>query len=141
MFYEQRLDVPETPAQLRAEYDGMLAAILESVGIDSAAAETDVPCDALEVAAAGESPSLSLEDAASIAALDPDEPDAETIEIEACEHLLLGMTTAVLDVESLAAEVPLDLDPKEIQQKLERRAPMTFEEFVHIQHAIASNAP
>lgn len=141
MFYEQRLDVPETPAQLRAEYDDALASLLESVGMDTAEAATDVPHDTLRAIATGDSPSLSLPDAAAIVALDPDEPDAETIEIEACEHLLLGMSTAVLDVESLAAELSLDLDPKEVQQKLERRAPMTFAEFVHIQHAIASNAP
>lgn len=141
MFYEQRLDVPETPAQLRAEYEDSLAAILDAVGLDTATAETDVSRESLEAIGTDESPSLSLSEAAAIAALDPDEPDAETIRIEACEHLLLGMSTAVLDVESLAAEVDLDLDPKEIQQKLERRAPMTFEEFVHVQHAIASNAP
>lgn len=141
MFYEQRLDVPETPAQLRAEYEDSLAAILDAVGLDTATAETDVSRESLEAIGTDESPSLSLSEAAAIAALDPDEPDAETIQIEACEHLLLGMSTAVLDVESLAAEVDLDLDPKEIQQKLERRASMTFEEFVHVQHAIASNAP
>lgn len=141
MFYEQRLTVPETPAALRAEYDEALAAILNEVGIDSAATETDISPETLEAIGAGESPSISLSEAAAITALDPDEPDAETIEIEACEHQLLGMSTAVLDVESLAAEVALDLDPKEIQQKLERRAPMTYEEFVHIQHAIGSNAP
>ena len=58
-----------------------------------------------------------------------------------CEHLLLGMSTGVMDVDTLASEIALDMDPKEIQQKLERRAPMSFDEYVHLQHAIARRQP
>lgn len=141
MFYEQRMDVPESPAALKAEYEESLASTIETVGIDRATAETDVDRDRIAALVAGASPSLSLTNAAEIAALDPDEPDAETIEIEASEYLLLGMSTAVLDVETLATELEIDLDPTEIQQKIERRAPMSFAEFVYIQHAIASNSP
>jgi len=65
-------------------------------------------------------------------------PDAETVVEMACDHLLLGMSTAVLDVDRLAAGVELGLDPKEVQQKLERRAPMRFEEFVALQHHVVS---
>ncbi|AGB15832.1 hypothetical protein Halru_1217 [Halovivax ruber XH-70] len=141
MFAELRTEVPASPAALRAEYDRELAAIVESVGLDQAVAETDVNRDDLQTLLDGDSPPISLTDATAIAALDPDQPDAESIEIEACEHLLLGMTTAVLDVERLAIELDLDLDPTEIQQKIERRAPMSFAEFVHIQHTIAEQSP
>jgi hypothetical protein len=48
------------------------------------------------------------------------------------------MTTGVMDVDAVASELEIDLDAKEVQQKIERRAPMTFDEFVHVQHVIAS---
>ncbi|MFC3957336.1 DUF5791 family protein [Halovivax cerinus] len=141
MFYEQRLDAPSSPEALREEYDEELASIVSSVGLEPSSAETGIDQDVLAALLDGESPSISLESASAIAALASDQPDAETIETEACEHLLLGMTTAVLDVEALAVELQIDLDPTEIQQKIERRAPMTFDEFVHIQYAIAAQSP
>ncbi|WP_290810050.1 DUF5791 family protein [Halovivax sp.] len=141
MFYEQRMSVPETPVDLRAEYDDALASVVREVGVTAAESGTDVDSETLESLAAGESPPLSVREAAEILALQDGEPDGETIVVEACEHLLLGMSTAVLDVETLASHVALDLDPKEIQQKIERRAPMSFDEYVHLQHAIADRAP
>jgi len=46
------------------------------------------------------------------------------------------MSSAVLDVETLASEADTELSAKEIQQKLERRASATLDEFVAIEHAI-----
>lgn len=141
MFYEQRLSVDGAPTDLHAEYGETLTAVVEAVGTERAAAETEVDQATIERIADGGTPELTLAEAAQLLALREGEPDAETIEIEACEHLLLGMSTAVLDVETLAAEVDIDLDPKEIQQKIERRSPMGFDEFVHLQHAIAERTP
>lgn len=141
MFYEQRLSAPETPTALQTEYAEELAAILEGIDLETAAAETGIDRDRLEALLEDESPDLELEEVAEIQALADGEPDAETIVEMACDNLLLGMTTAVLDVEAVAADLDLDLDPKEVQQKIERRAPMSFEEFVHIQHVIASATP
>ncbi|ELY51572.1 DUF5791 family protein [Natronococcus jeotgali] len=140
MFYEQRTSVPETAADLRAEYDDQLASIVDRRGLETVAERTSADRDALEALLAGESPALSLEAAAEIQALEDGEPDAETIETMACEHLLLGMTTAVLDVDAVESHLELDLDAKEIQQKIERRAPMSFEEYVRLQHVIAGRA-
>ncbi|WP_138797019.1 DUF5791 family protein [Halostella sp. PRR32] len=140
MFYEQRMDVDGlTPADLRAEYESDLAGVIETAGVDSIEAETAVERATLQALADGESPSLSLEEASAILAFADDAPDAETVREIACEHLLLGMTTGVMDVDAVSRGLTLELDPKEIQQKIERRAPMSFEEFVHIQHVIASN--
>ncbi|HMB49506.1 MAG TPA: DUF5791 family protein, partial [Natronoarchaeum rubrum] len=75
-------------------------------------------------------------DAAAVQALDADAPDADTIVEMAWEHLLLGMSSAVLDVETLASEADTELSAKEIQQKLERRAGATLDEFVAVEHAI-----
>ncbi len=136
MFHEQRMRVPDSPGELRREYDDELRAILKRV--EEPPARTGIDADRIDALLAGDSPDLSLEEAAEIQALDDGSPDAETIAEMACEHLLLGMTTAVLDVDTLASELEIDREGKEIQQKIERRAPMTFEEFVHVQHVIAS---
>ena len=138
MFYEQRMAVPETPDTLRAEYDDDLRAIVEQTGLENAASETDIDAERLETVLDGDSPDLTLEEAAEIQSLGEGDPDPETIVEIACDHLLLGMTTAVLDVDSLASVLEIDRDAKEIQQKIERRAPMSFSEFVYIQHAIVS---
>jgi hypothetical protein len=39
------------------------------------------------------------------------------------------MSAAVLDVEAVAAGVGRELEPKEIQQKVEGRHPMTLDEY------------
>ncbi|WP_255170209.1 DUF5791 family protein [Natrononativus amylolyticus] len=137
MFYEQRMAAPESPAALRREYDDELSRLVASRGLEEAAAATGIDADRLEALGDGDVPDLALEEAAEIQALGDGEPDPETIVEIACEHLLLGMSTAILDVDSLANAVEADLDAKEIQQKIERRAPMTFDEYVHLQYAIA----
>ena len=86
----------------------------------------------------GESPELSLEDATAILSLDTDRPDAETLAAEAREILLMGMSSAVLDVEALASGVDDALEPKEIQQKIEGRYPITLDEYVLL-HAYIEN--
>ena len=140
MFYEQRLSVPETPTDLRAEYDDQLASVVDRHGLEQTLDHTGVDRDRLEALLEGESPDLSLEEAAEIQALESDAPDAETIETMACEHLLLGMTTAVLDVDAVESHLEIDLGAKEVQQKIERRAPMSFSEYVHLQHVIAGRS-
>lgn len=136
MFYEQRMTVPETPADLRAEYEADLASIVDRHSVETAVDRTTVDRETIEAVRDEASPALSLEEAAEIQALEEDEPDAETIVTMACEHLLLGMSSAVLDVDSVESYLEIDLDAKEIQQKIERRAPMSFEEYVHVQHVI-----
>ncbi|USZ73346.1 DUF5791 family protein [Natronosalvus halobius] len=136
MFYEQRLSVPDTRDSLRTEYDDDLRSALEHAGLEQAETETGIGRPTLEALQDGEAPTLTLEEAAQIQSLQDGEPDPETIVELAGEHLLLGMTTAVIDVDTLAADVDGDLGATEIQQKIERRAPMTFEEYVAIQHAI-----
>jgi len=141
MFYEQRMTVPDSPAALRAEYEDDLATIVDQRGPATVAADTDLDEATLEALAAGDSPDLTLEEAAEIRSLAEGEPDPETMVTMALEHLLLGMSTAVLDVEALESYIDIDLEAKEIQQKIEGRAPMSFEEFVHVQYVIADGAP
>jgi len=141
MFYEQRMTVPDSPAALRAEYEDTLATIIDERGPAAVAADADLDEATLEALAAGDAPELTLEEAAAIQSLAEGEPEPETMVTMALEHLLLGMSTAVLDVEALESRVEIDLEAKEIQQKIEGRAPMSFDEFVHVQYVIADGAP
>lgn len=127
----------ESPAELADAYREDLAAVVDDYGVAAVADETGVDESVLEALAAGEAPELDLEDAAAIQAVALD-LDAETVYAEACEHVLLGMSMAVLDVETLAGEYEGDLSAKAIQQRLERRAPMTLEEFARIEYVVAS---
>lgn len=138
MLYEE-IDDPEsvTPAALREGYVDELAAAVESVGIDEVVAETGLDPDLVEAIAAGETPDVTLSDAAAILASQPDAPDQEAILLEVRDHLLMGMSIAVMDVEILAAELDDVLSAKQIQQKIEGRAPMTLDEYATIHHAIA----
>jgi len=144
MFHEQRRAVPDAPADLLAAYLADLAAAVDEDGPDAAAADTDVDRETIDTlledgASATDAVDLTLEEAAQLQALAEGAPDPDTIVEMGCEHLLLGMTTAVLDVDALESELAIDMDAKEIQQKIERRAPMSFAEYVHIQHAIVGN--
>ena len=121
-----------TPEELRAAYDEVLAEAITAVGVSTAAEQTGLDTETLEAVVDEESPELSLEDAAAILALAEDQPDADVIVAEARDILLMGMSSAVLDVEALASGIDDALDPKEIQQKIEGRYPMTLDEYALI---------
>lgn len=78
---------------------------------------------------------LELSDVAVIlAAKEGSRPDVMREEL--LDQLLIEMTTAVVDVDSLAGRIALDLSGKELQQRIEGRAPMTLREYALIRHAI-----
>ena len=124
------------PDALRAAYDDRLVSAIEAVGVEHAVERSGVDRAAIEALLDGESPDILLEDAAALLALDENRTDAASIEAEARDILLMGMTTAVLDVEALASEVNDALEPKEIQQKIEGRYPMSVDEYALIHSAI-----
>jgi hypothetical protein len=126
-----------SPTELRSAYREKLAATIEVEGRDAVAAESGVDEGVLAAIEAGESPELTLADAAAILAVDPERPDADAIAAEARDILLVGMTTAVLDVERLASALGGALEPKELQQKVEGRAPMTLREYALVHGYLA----
>ena len=89
----------------------------------------------------GDSPPITLDDAAAILALDPDEPDANAIVTETRDHLLMGMTTAVLDVEAVESGIDGALEAREIQQKIEGRLPMDLDELALLHGYIEQRKP
>ncbi|MEF8784361.1 MAG: DUF5791 family protein [Haloarculaceae archaeon] len=126
------------PVELRAAYDDVLADAIELVGVSTAAEQTDLDIETVQAVVDGETPELSLEEAMSILALADDQPDTEVLVAEARDILLMGMSAAVLDVEAIAAGIDDELDPKEIQQKIEGRYPITLDEYALL-HAFIEN--
>ncbi|WP_336021959.1 DUF5791 family protein [Halobellus salinisoli] len=126
-----------TPAEVREAYEAQLRAVVTDLGVDAVTAETDVDPESIETVAGGPVPRLRVEDAASILALDDDRPDAESIVLELRDHLLMAMTTGVVDVDAIASNVDLDLTGQEVQQALEGRTAMTLEQLAAIQQYLA----
>jgi hypothetical protein len=129
-----------TEAEAEAEaildaYLGLVAEAIETVGDERVAAETSIDGDRLEGTTDEGLAGLSIEETAAILALAGDR-EPETIVYELRDHLLMGMTTAVLDVDTIAGAIDADLSGQEVQQALEGRAPMTLAQLSEIQAVI-----
>lgn len=129
MFHELVADPGDlTAEELHERYRAALVDIVKTHGVDTAASESGIETATVDALAAGESPELDHEAAAALLALDAD-MDAETAVQLDRDALLMGMTNAVLDVESLASEADGAMEAREIQSKIEGRYPMTLREF------------
>jgi hypothetical protein len=127
-----------TPDALRRAYETQLRTVIAAVGAGTAAAESGIDAERIEALEDGPVPGLPVQDAAAILALDGDRPDAESIVLELRDHLLMAMTTGVVDVDTLAANVDLDLSGQEVQQALEGRTAMTLEQLAAIHGFLAA---
>ncbi len=105
--------------ELLAAYSTVLAETVETVGIEEIVAETDLDQATVTAFADSDIGDRTLDEAVSVLATHPNRPDADALQAEAQDILLMGMTTAVMDVESLASGIDDELEPKEIQQKIE----------------------
>lgn len=139
MFHEVADEPGEhKPAELYERYEAELVEAVEARGIDSIARESEVDEATLRALLDGEAPELTLEEGASILAALDETPDAETIATLSRDDLLMGMTTAVLDVEAVESGIGGELEAREIQSKVEGRFPMTLREFALLQQFIES---
>ena len=118
-----------TPTELHELYCAALIAVAEEYGIETVAARSGVDTEKLRELLDGDSPELTLEEAAAILAVPEDAPDAKTIAAIDRDELLMGMTTAVLDVEAVESGVNGELEAREIQSKIEGRYPMSIRDF------------
>ncbi len=112
-------------------YDALvteLAGRVEATGVDTVVAETDLDAETVAALAAGDAPQLTIEEAAAVLAAVEDDNPADVLALTR-DAVMMGMSQAVLDVEALAAEAGGDLEPREVQSKIEGRFPMTLEEF------------
>ena len=139
MLYDAVDDPGErSPEAVREAYEAQLRGVVDAVGAATAAAESGVDPDRIGAIEDGAVPDLRVEDAAAILAVDGDRPDAESIVLELRDHLLMAMTTGVVDVDTLAASVDLDLSGQEVQQALEGRAEMTLAQLAAIHQFLAA---
>jgi hypothetical protein len=127
------------PEALLEAYRSALRETVERVGVDRVAETTGLDAATVDSLVEGDVGSMVLSDAAAILGADPDRPDGDTIAAEARDILLLGMTTAVVDVDTLASELDGRLEAKELQQKLEGRHPMTLGEYATIHHQLGAH--
>jgi|APHM01.1.fsa_nt_gi hypothetical protein len=127
----------EDPTQLRQAYAETLGETISQVGADTVEKETSVSVDHASRITDGDVGELRFQQAAEIMAVNGP-VEADTIIDEIRDDLLMGMATAVLDVDTIAASTDLDLTGQEVQQALEGRARMTMAELAIIQAFIAS---
>lgn len=133
---------PTAEALLAAHVD-QLAEVIDAADVEAAADATGLDREAVAAVAEGDvtvAGDLALDEAAAILALADDAPPGDEIVSEALEALLFGMTAGVLDVDALAGELALDLEPREVQAMLEGRHPLSLREYAAIQHAIAKRS-
>ena len=124
-----------TPTALLAAFDALLSEAVAEAGRERMRDETDVGKASIEAAAAGDVSGISVTDAAAIVAVTADR-DADAVVAEVRDHLLMGMATAVLDVDTLAAAIDADLTGQEVQQALEGRAEMTVGQLAEVMAVI-----
>jgi len=138
----EAVDEPETlsPQQLREAYDAELRAVIDAQGIERVATAADLPTETVAALASGESPSMTLSEAAAILAVDFEGRDADVIVQEVRDYLLMGMTTGVLDVDTIASNVDLNLSGQEIQQAIEGRIRMKLDELAAIHGYVAGRS-
>jgi hypothetical protein len=141
MFHEVADAGELPPAELRERYDELLRSTVEEYGTEHVVEASGVSRETVAAIEAGESPELTLEEGGAILAVAESEPDADAIVLEARDHLRMGMTTAVLDVDAGLDGLDGALDAREIQQKIEGRLRMTLDDFAQLHGYIDGQRP
>lgn len=124
------------PDALLEAYRTVIRETVDRLGADGVVETTGLDPETVDALVDGNAGSVSLSDAGAVLGADPDRPGADTITAEARDVLLLGMTTAVVDVDTLSSSLDGTMEPKEIQQKLEGRHPMTLREYAAIHYEL-----
>lgn len=135
--FTEAVDPDETSLEaLIDRYADRLTAVAESIDRSDVTEAADLNDAALRAAETGAVEQLTLTAAVTLLALeDGVDPDGAIAAVR--DHLLLAMSGAMIDVETLARSVEADMEPGEIQAKVEGRHPMTVDEYARLQHAIA----
>jgi hypothetical protein len=126
-----------TPVELREAYEAELRDAVETVGVEAAATAAGVDEAEIRSLLDGPAPDLTLDRAAALLAARGDTPDAAAVAGEIRDHLLMGMMTGVVDVDTLAANVDRDLTGTEIRQALEGDIPLTLGQLAAIHRFVA----
>lgn len=111
------------------------------MGVSTALEQTSLDRATLDGLSTGDQPQLTVREAAELLSLSEEWPDGETVMLELQDTLMLRMSSAVMDVDTLSMAIEADLDATAVQQRIEGRHPMTLEEYAQIVHAIAEGRP
>lgn len=125
---------------LLAVFEAMLTEAVDEADRDGTGDEPSLDPATIETIDAGDAASLTVEEAASVLAI-ADDRDADVMIAELRDHLLMGMATAVLDVDTIAASIDADLTGQEVQQVLEGRAAMTLAQLAEVMAVVETRKP
>lgn len=128
-------DAAVDAAALRSAFEALISDAVENAGAARVVAETDLDESDIEAITDGDVGDLTVEEAAAVLATSR-EVDADAVMFELRDHLLMGMTTAVLDVDAIAGAIDADLTGQEIQQAVEGRAAMTLAQLAEVMAVI-----
>lgn len=124
-----------TAASLLAAFETMVGEAASEAGRDAVVDEAGLSESVADAVRNGEIGEVTVADGAAVLALTRDrDPDQMVAELR--DHLLIGMATAVLDVDTLAAGIDADLTGQEVQQALEGRTAMTLGQLAEIMAVI-----
>ncbi|ERH12092.1 MAG: hypothetical protein J07HB67_01105 [halophilic archaeon J07HB67] len=139
MLYDVLPDA-ETPtaAELESAYASELAAVVTAHGRETVAADSGVDPETLAAFVDGEVADATLSDAAAVFGVDGTDPDAVTAEVR--DGLLMGLSTAILDVDTVALEIDTELDAREVRQALEGEIRLRLDELAAVQSLIRSRS-
>ncbi|MFC6785246.1 DUF5791 family protein [Halobaculum halobium] len=144
MLYDALADPDGATARdLLAAYAAELAAAVDGDDPAAVADETGVDESVAAAMAAGDADALAtvrLADAAAVLERHEGVP-ADDIASEVRDHVMMEMVTAILDVDTIAAEIDADLTGQEVQQALEGRTRLTLGELAEIQALMIERTP
>ena len=121
-----------TAANLLAAFEAMVTEAASTVGVDRLVDEVGLTEADAAAVREGDVDGMALADAATVLAAAESGRDADAMVAEVRDHLLMGMATAVLDVDSVAVKIDADLTGQEVQQALEGRTAMTLGQLAEI---------
>mgnify|MGYP000076640593 CR=1 FL=1 len=90
-----------TAAMLLTSFETLVSEAVDEIGRGQIAAEAGIDETVVDAAVDGDAAAVRLEDGAAIVAA-PTDRDGDAVVAEVRDHLLMGMATAVLDVDAIA---------------------------------------
>lgn len=134
------VEAPEetTPESLLSRYEERLRSVVGSAGARRVVEATDVDEAVVDAVERGDAAALDLRDVAAVLSVEDGAPSADEAMTAVRDHLLLEMSAGMLTVDRVAAALDGDVDPREVQGKVEGRLPMTLAEYARLHHAVAS---
>ncbi len=126
-------------ATLEQRYRRDLASRIDRLGVETVADATDIDAERLERVDDPGTP-LTLQEVTAILAVDSDR-SAEAIMQDVRDHLMLEMSSAVVDVDALAVKLDGDLEPRDYQQMIEGRMEMPLTVYARVYRYVQSENP